>query len=81
MMVWARNDNNNKVSGKDSKRTKKILSKTITNIKTNKKEWYEIPKGITASTINPLTGEYKDNGIVCFYEKGTEPNYIEKFAN
>lgn len=78
IMVWTGNDNNDKVIGKDSKITKKIWSKTITNIKTNKKEWYEIPKGITASTINPLTGKYKDNGIVCFYEKGTEPNYIEK---
>ena len=25
--------------------------------------------------------EYKENGIVCFYEKGTEPNYIDKYSN
>lgn len=81
MMVWAGNDDNDKVKTKDSKITKKIWSKTITKIKTNKKEWYEIPKGITASSINPLTGEYKENGIVCFYEKGTEPNYIDKYSN
>lgn len=81
MMVWAGNDDNDKVKARDSKITKKIWSKTITKIKTNKKEWYEIPKGITASSINPLTGEYKKNGIVCFYEKGTEPNYIDKYSN
>ena len=81
MMVWAGNDDNDKVKARDSKITKKIWSKTITKIKTNKKEWYEIPKGITASSINPLTGEYKENGIVCFYEKGTEPNYIDKYSN
>ena len=75
------NDDNDKVKARDSKITKKIWSKTITKIKTNKKEWYEIPKGITASSINPLTGEYKENGIVCFYEKGTEPNYIDKYSN
>lgn len=81
MMVWAGNDDNDKVKARDSKITKKIWSKTITKIKTNKKEWYEIPKGITASSINPLTEEYKENGIVCFYEKGTEPNYIDKYSN
>ena len=56
IMVWAGNDDNDKVKARDSKITKKIWSKTITKIKTNKKEWYEIPKGITASSINPLTG-------------------------
>ena len=37
IMVWAGNDDNDKVKARDSKITKKIWSKTITKIKTNKK--------------------------------------------
>ena len=75
MMVWTGNDDNSKVENKDSKITKKIWAKTINNIKTNSKEWYETPKNITLSKIDPLSGKLKDNGITCYYIKGSEPNF------
>lgn len=81
MLVWAGNDDNTDVKSKDSKITKKIWAKTITSIKDNKNEWYEIPKGITASSINSISGEPNSNGFVCYYEKGSEPTYDLNFSN
>jgi len=75
MMVWTGNDDNSKVNSNESKISKKIWSQTITSIKTNKKEWYDIPDGITISTIDPFSGEYKIKGYACYFEKGSEPNY------
>ena len=75
VLTWAGNDNNEEVINTDSKITKKIWSKTITNIDNNSKTWYEIPKGITIDTIDPITGNYKENCYVCYYEKGSEPSF------
>ena len=75
VMVWSGNDDNTKVKPDESKITKKIWSQTITNIKNNTKTWYNIPDGITLSTIDPFTGVFKPNGYICYYEKGSEPNY------
>lgn len=74
MMVWAGNDNNEKVKSNEAKITKKIWANTINNIDKNK-SWYDIPNGITSSIIDPISGEISNNGLVCFYEKGTEPNF------
>lgn len=79
MLVWAGNDNNSEVKSKDSKITKKIWAKTISTIKDNKNEWYDIPKGITAAAIDPISGEINSNGFVCYYEKGSEPNYVDLY--
>lgn len=79
MLVWAGNDDNSEVKSKDSKITKKIWAKTISTIKDNKNEWYDIPKGITAAAIDPISGEINSNGFVCYYEKGSEPNYIDLY--
>ena len=81
MLVWAGNDDNTDVKSKDSKITKKIWAKTITSIKDNKNEWYDIPKGITASSIDSISGESSTNGFVCYYEKGSEPTYDINFSN
>ena len=83
VMVWTGNDDNSKVENKDSKITKRIWAKTITNIKNNSKKWYNTPKKITLSTINPLTGKIDENGIPCYFIKGTEPNFelIEYYEN
>lgn len=86
VMVWAGNDDNTEVNSKDSKITKKIWAKTITNINTNTKKWYEIPKDITISKIDPLSGKIKENGIPCYFLKGSEPNFetlefFEKITN
>ena len=66
MLVWAGNDDNSEV-------------KTISTIKDNKNEWYDIPKGITAAAIDPISGEINSNGFVCYYEKGSEPNYVDLY--
>lgn len=79
MLVWAGNDDNSEVKSKDSKITKKIWAKTISTIKDNKNEWYDIPKGITAAAIDPISGEINSNGFICYYEKGSEPNYIDLY--
>ena len=81
VMTWAGNDNNDKVKSIDSKITKRIWAKTISNIRENSKSWYEIPKGVTIDTIDPLTGNYKENGYACFYEKGSEPSFINYNLN
>lgn len=81
MIVWAGNDDNTDVKSKDSKITKKIWAKTITSIKDNKNEWYDIPKGITAASINSISGAPNSNGFVCYYEKGSEPTYDLNFSN
>lgn len=80
VMVWAGNDNDNRIKNSESKITKKIWAKTMNNINVNPK-WYEIPSGITGEEINPITGNSDKNGVLCFYEKGTEPsyNYIDMY--
>ena len=80
VMVWAGNDNDNTIKNSESKITKKIWAKTMNNINVDPK-WYEIPSGITGEEINPITGNSDKNGVLCFYEKGTEPsyNYIDMY--
>lgn len=74
VMVWAGNDNDKKIKNNESKITKKIWSKTMTSINI-KPKWYDIPNGITAEEINPISGIPDKNGLLCFFEKGTEPSY------
>ena len=83
VMVWAGNDDNSNVKTTDSKISKRIWANTINNIKDNNKTWYDIPTGITADTIDPISGEEKIKGYLCYYEKGSEPsyNYVENIEN
>ncbi len=78
VMVWAGNDDNSKVKSTESKIVKKIWAKTIDNIYDNKKSWYEIPDTITAAIIDPISGKIASNGYICYYEKGSEPNYFDE---
>ncbi len=82
MLVWAGNDDNTKLNSSESKKTKKIFSKTITSLE-NTNSWYEIPNSITAAIIDPISGDLSINGkgFVCYYEKGTEPNYKYHFQD
>ncbi|MBR4178075.1 MAG: transglycosylase domain-containing protein [Bacilli bacterium] len=75
VMVWAGNDDNKEVKSSESKITKKIWAKTINKIN-NDSSWYNIPDGITIDTIDIISGQPKDNGYICYYEKGSEPSYI-----
>lgn len=76
ILVWAGNDDNSKVKSSESRITKYIWANTIINLDVNKKEWYDIPKGVTSSVIDPISGDVSAKGFVCYYEKGTEPNYV-----
>ncbi len=76
ILVWAGNDDNSKVKSSESRITKYIWANTITNLDINKKEWYDIPKGVTSSVIDSISGDVSAKGFVCYYEKGTEPNYV-----
>lgn len=76
ILVWAGNDDNSKVKSSESRITKYIWANTITNLDINKKKWYDIPKGVTSSVIDPISGDVSAKGFVCYYEKGTEPNYV-----
>ena len=43
ILVWSGNDNNAPLKSTESKKTKKIWAKTISNIYDNTNSWYEIP--------------------------------------
>ena len=75
ILVWTGNDDNSKLNSSESKISKKIWAKTISKLSNN--SWYEIPSSITASLIDPISGEIALNGkgFICYYEKGTEPDY------
>ena len=76
VMVWNGYDNNKEVTSSQSRIAKKIWAKTISKLPNKENSWYDIPKGITASIIEPISGNAaQDNGLVCYYEKGTEPTY------
>lgn len=75
IMVWTGNDNNNDVKSNESQISKKIWSKTMNKIDKTK-SWYDIPYKITAKTIDPISGNISNNGILCYFEEGSEPNYI-----
>ena len=75
MLVWAGNDDNQKVKSNESKITKRIWANTINNIENNSHEWYSMPNGIVAETIDPISGQNKKDGYICYFEKGSEPSY------
>ena len=79
VMVWAGNDDNKDVKSSESKITKKIWAKTINKINNKENGWYDIPEGITIDTIDTITGQKKENGYVCYYEKGSEPSYVDYY--
>ena len=79
IMVWAGNDDNKDVKSSESKITKKIWAKTINKINNKENGWYDIPEGITIDTIDTITGQKKKNGYVCYYEKGSEPSYVDYY--
>lgn len=75
VMVWTGNDDNSQVKSSESRKAKKIWAKTINNISDNKKSWYEIPKDITISLIDPINGTASNKGYICYFEKGSEPTF------
>ena len=85
LMVWNGTDKNRSLTWEESKINKTIWSKTIESVLDGKEDsWYEIPNGITASLVNPISGEPSESSktTLLYYVKGTEPNLdINAFNN
>lgn len=77
VMVWNGYDDNRDTSSGQSKITKSIWARTIESILENSdSSWYDIPSGVTASLVNPVSGQLSESGkkTLLFYIKGTEPS-------
>lgn len=77
VMVWNGYDDNRDTSSGQSKITKRIWARTIESIlKNSDSSWYDIPSGVTASLVNPVSGQLSESGkkTLFFYIKGTEPS-------
>ncbi len=84
IMTWTGYDDNKPLAGSQSKIAKRIWARTMESVlENNTNNWYEIPKGITASLVNPLSGEIKETGstVLLYYIKGTEPSMSEEIFN
>lgn len=83
VMVWNGYDDNRDVSDASNKTTKRIWARTIESYLEGKKSsWYDIPKGVTATIVNPISGSTTDLSVkdALFYIKGTEPAYVMEDA-
>jgi len=78
VIVWNGFDDNQDINQVPSKVTKKIWARAIEAYLSDKdNSWYDIPKGVTASIVNPITGSTSDLSVkdTLFYIKGTEPSF------
>lgn len=80
MLIWAGNDNNEKVSHDYSKIIKNIWLDTMNKYEENITEdtWYIKPDNVVSIPISPITGEYDIKSKTLFYFiSGTEVPYIK----
>lgn len=78
VMVWIGYDDNKDIGGVSSKIPKRIWARGIESYLDGKEtEWYDIPRGVTGSIVNPISGSITDlsNKDLLYFIKGTEPNY------
>ena len=78
VMVWSGYDDNEPTRKNVSIANKNIWAKTIEGVlKNTEKTWYEIPDNVTASLVNPVSGEINDGNkrALLFYIMGTEPSF------
>ena len=58
------------------------IAKSIDNVKSylegKETNWYDIPRGVTGSIVNPINGSTTDLSVkdLLYFVKGTEPNYV-----
>jgi 1A family penicillin-binding protein len=77
VMVWNGYDDNRNISSAYARLPKRIWARSIESALEGKEtSWYDIPYGVTASLVNPVSGEIKttDASTLLFYIKGTEPS-------
>lgn len=78
VIIWNGFDDNQDINQVPSKVTKKIWARVIEAYLEGKEaSWYDIPKGVTASIVNPISGSTSDLSVkdTLFYIKGTEPSF------
>ena len=79
-LVWNGFDDNSRVDNISSNITKRIWAKAMEIYASdNYDDWYDIPKGVTGSIVNPVNGSTSDlsKKDILFFIRGTEPNFIK----
>ena len=79
-LVWNGFDDNSRVDNISSNITKRIWAKAMEIYASdNYDDWYDIPKGVTGSIVNPVNGSTSDlsKKDLLFFIRGTEPNFIK----
>ena len=77
--MWNGYDDNRNVDDVSSKIAKRIWARAIEMYNEDKEDvWYDIPIGVTASFVNPISGSTTDLSTkdILYYVRGTEPTYI-----
>jgi membrane peptidoglycan carboxypeptidase len=79
MMVWSGNDLNESVSKEYSKKIKNIWLDTVEYYERDKLDtWYNMPDGVSAMPVDPVTGKYDiSSKTLYYYLDGTELAYIQ----
>jgi hypothetical protein len=79
MMVWSGNDLNESVSKEYSKKIKNIWLDTVEYYERDKLDtWYNMPDGVSAMPVDPVTGKYDiSSKTLYYYLDGTEFPYIQ----
>lgn len=74
MLTWTGDDNNLEVESTYSRITKNIWADTVeSSLKEKENNWYQKPQNIDAVLLDPITGDYSENGCLFYFLKGTEP--------
>lgn len=80
--IWAGYDDNKKTYPNVSNYIKFSFAVTMENyFKDKKDKWYDIPKNVVGTLVNPITGKLAldtdPNKTIYYYIRGTEPSNIE----
>ena len=68
---WVGYDDNRKMEQSEEKVITKDVAISFLNKHIKKEAWYYPTSKLNAISINPLSGEFDENGIVYWFRKGT----------
>jgi len=66
---WVGYDDNRELTGTTKTKIPKAIFQTMANYLQKKESWYTLNNHLQAVPINPLTGEYQQNGIIYWFKK------------
>jgi len=80
LSIWNGYDDNKNLNSNDNGHHKNIWIETMEEyLKDKDNSWYELPKNVVGTLINPITGEIAKEGDkktkIFYFLKGTEPSY------